>query len=111
MIQRLWEPLSCDEASVSRLAAALGIAPLTARLLCIRGQGDPESARRFLSPSLADLHDPFALADMEVAVRRILAAIARRERIGLHCSYDVDWGTSTEIRRHALELAGANDRH
>ena len=55
MIHRLWEPVSCNEASVGRLATALGIAPMTARLLCIRGQGDPESARRFLSPSLTDL--------------------------------------------------------
>ena len=111
MLPRLWEPLSCDEASVSRLATVLGITPLTARLLCIRGQGDPESARRFLSPSLADLHDPFALADMEVAVRRILAAIARRERIAVHGDYDVDGVTSTVILRRALELLGADVGH
>ena len=111
MIHRLWEPVSCNEASVGRLATALGIAPMTARLLCIRGQGDPESARRFLSPSLTDLHDPFGLADMEVAVQRILGAIARRERIAIHGDYDVDGVTSTVILRRALEMLGADVGH
>jgi len=111
MIHRLWEPVSCNETSVGRLASALGISPMTARLLCIRGQGDPESARKFLSPSLTDLHDPFGLADMEVAVQRILGAIARRERIAIHGDYDVDGVTSTVILRRALELLGADVGH
>src|SRR5712691_7497853 len=111
MIHRLWEPVSCNETSVGRLASALGISPMTARLLCIRGQGDPESARKFLSPSLTDLHDPFGLADMEVAVQRILGAIARRERIAIHGDYDVDGVTSTVILRRALELLGADVVH
>src|SRR3989449_1480570 len=111
MIHRLWEPVSCNETSVGRLASALGISPMTARLLCIRGQGDPESARRFLSPSLTDVHDPFGLADMEVAVQRILGAIARRERIAIHGDYDVDGVTSTVILRRALEMLGAAVGH
>jgi single-stranded-DNA-specific exonuclease len=108
---RIWESLSCDDAAVDRLAAALQVSPVTARLLCIRGLDDPERARRFLSPSLTDLHDPFALADMRVAVDRIQAAIARRERIAIHGDYDVDGVTSTVILRRALELLGADVTH
>jgi single-stranded-DNA-specific exonuclease len=84
---------------------------MTARLLCIRGLGDIEGARRFLSPSLDDLHDPFRLAGMAAAVDRILAAIARRERIAIHGDYDVDGVTSTVILRRALELLGADVVH
>ena len=73
MIQRLWQPLQCDDAKVDALVQELGVAPLTARLLCIRGISDLDEARRFLSPSLDDLLDPFALTDMAVAVDRILA--------------------------------------
>jgi single-stranded-DNA-specific exonuclease len=108
---RIWAPLACDEAAIEPLASTLRISPLTARLLCIRGLGDLDRARRFLSPSLADLHDPFALADMPAAVDRILGAIARHERIAIHGDYDVDGVTSTVILRRALELLGADVTH
>src|SRR6185503_8764950 len=80
-------------------------------LLCIRGHGSLDEARRFLSPRLEDLHDPFRLADMPVAVDRILAAIAAKERIAIHGDYDVDGVTSTVILRRALELLGADVVH
>ena len=110
-MQRLWEPLACDEARAQALVQELGISSITARLLCIRGISDVDEARRFLSPSLDDLLDPFALADMAVAVDRILAAIARGERIAVHGDYDVDGVTSTVILRRALELLGADVVH
>ena len=111
VIQRLWQPLQCDDAKAEALVHELGIAPVTARLLCIRGISDLDQARRFLSPSLDDLLDPFALTDMPVAVDRILAAIARSERIAVHGDYDVDGVTSTVILRRALELLGADVIH
>src|SRR5476649_259544 len=51
------------------------------------------------------------LADMGVAVDRIMAAIARKERIAIHGDYDVDGITSTVILRRALELLGGNVIH
>jgi single-stranded-DNA-specific exonuclease len=48
---------------------------------------------------------------MTPAVERILAAIARRERIAIHGDYDVDGVTSTVILRRALELLGADVIH
>ena len=106
-----WQTIACNDAAATNLAAALGIAPIVARLLCQRGLSDPEQASRFLHPSLDQLHDPFALADMRVAVDRILAAIARREKIAIHGDYDVDGITSTVILRRALELLGADVVH
>jgi len=108
---RIWESLPCDDAALTRLAGELNVSDVTARLLCIRGLGDPDAARRFLRPSLDDLHDPFALADMAPAVERILAAIERKERIAIHGDYDVDGVTSTVILRRALELLGADVTH
>jgi single-stranded-DNA-specific exonuclease len=96
---------------VAGLAAELNVSPTTARLLSIRGMGDVDRARRFLSPSLDDLHDPFALAGMETAVGRVLGAIERKERIAIHGDYDVDGVTSTVILRRALELLGADVTH
>jgi single-stranded-DNA-specific exonuclease len=108
---RIWSPLPCDDTAVARLSAQLGITPTTARLLCIRGLADLDDARRFLYPSLDDLHDPFALAGMAPAVERILGAIVRKERIAIHGDYDVDGVTSTVILRRALELMGADVTH
>src|SRR5437867_6895118 len=106
-----WDPLPCDNDAAARLAAAVSVPPLVARLLCQRGLGDPDLAARFLHPSLEHLHDPLMLADMGVAVDRIMAAIARQERIAIHGDYDVDGITSTVILRRALELLGAQVVH
>jgi single-stranded-DNA-specific exonuclease len=108
---KIWQDQPCDDAAATQLADALGIAVVTARLLCQRGFSDPELARRFLRPSLDDLHDPFTLADMPAVVDRVFAAIARKERIAIHGDYDVDGVTSTVILRRALELLGADVVH
>ena len=111
MIAPRWEATPCDEAATDALAAALRIAPPIARLLCQRGFSDPELAARFLNPTLDHLHDPWRLADMGVAVDRLLGAIARKERIAIHGDYDVDGVTSTVILRRALEMLGADVVH
>jgi single-stranded-DNA-specific exonuclease len=107
----IWQHQHCDEDAASRLAAALDLESPVARLLCQRGLGDAELARRFLNPTLDHLHDPMALADMRVAVDRIMAAVARKERIAIHGDYDVDGVTSTVILRRLLELLGADVIH
>jgi single-stranded-DNA-specific exonuclease len=106
-----WDTLPCDAAASNRLAAALNVPPVVARLLCLRGLDDPEMARRFLNPALDHLHDPLLLADMRIAVDRIMAAIAAKERIAIHGDYDVDGVTSTVIVRRALEMLGADVMH
>jgi len=107
----IWETLSCDDAAVAELSNALQISGVAARLLCIRGISDVDRARRFLSPTLDDLLDPFTLTDMGTAVERILSAIALKQRIAIHGDYDVDGITSTVILRRALELIGADVTH
>ena len=106
-----WHLSACDDAAAGALADALKVPAIVARLLCQRGLGDPECAARFLDPRLEHLHDPMLLADMRPAVERILAAIARCERIAIHGDYDVDGITSTVILRRALELLGADVVH
>jgi len=107
----LWQHLPCDDGRAEALAAALGVHPVIARLLCLRGLGDAAEATRFLNPSLDQLHDPFKLTDMLRAVERLEAALARRERIAIHGDYDVDGITSTVILRRALEMLGGDVVH
>jgi single-stranded-DNA-specific exonuclease len=103
--------LACDQAATKTLAAALKIEPAVARILCQRGLSDPELAERFLNPTIEHLHDPMKLAGMREAVERIMAAVARKERIAIHGDYDVDGVTSTVILRRALEMLGGDVVH
>jgi len=107
----LWHHLPCNDDQATALAAALGVHPIVARLLCLRGMAEPEDASRFLNPSMDHLHDPFKLADMDRAVERLERALAQRERIAIHGDYDVDGITSTVILRRALELLGGDVVH
>jgi single-stranded-DNA-specific exonuclease len=111
MIPFIWEHAPCDDTRAEALARELGIEPMLGRLLAIRGLSDPDAASRFLRPALAHLHDPMRLADMPAAVERLLAAIARRERIAIHGDYDVDGITSTVILRRSLEMLGGEVVH
>ena len=99
------------EAGAARLSIELGIHMPAARVLWQRGFLEAEQARRFLSPTLADLHDPFLLRGMDLAVTRILQAVQQREPILLYGDYDVDGTTSVVVLRKALEMAGADVSH
>jgi single-stranded-DNA-specific exonuclease len=88
------------------LVSELGVSALAARVLCARGYGDPSSARRFLSPSAADLHDPFLLTDMSRAAERLARAVKNRESILLYGDYDVDGTSALVILKTAIALAG-----
>ena len=88
------------------LSAALGIGPPLAKVLWNRGFREAEAARRFLNPSLDDLHDPFRLRDMREAVDRLLRAIRGGEKILIYGDYDVDGATAVVILIKAIELAG-----
>ena len=107
----VWEHLTGDETHISALVSALGIDPVIAHLLVVRGIVAPDKAERFLHPSIDHLHDPFQLADLPLAVDRLLRAIDRKERIAVHGDYDVDGVTSTVILRRLLELLGADVVH
>jgi single-stranded-DNA-specific exonuclease len=107
----VWNTRPHDQAAASALASALGVSPITARLLAIRGLTDPDQASRFMNPSLDQLYDPFRLAGLECAADRLLQAITNRDRIAIHGDYDVDGITSTVILRRALELLGADVGH
>nr|WP_318539050.1 hypothetical protein [Terribacillus saccharophilus] len=49
----------------------LGVSPLVEQLLIQRGITSEEVAKRFLHPSLEDLHSPELISDIDVATERI----------------------------------------
>lgn len=81
----------------ARLQRELGVGPLVATILAGRGYIEPDAAATFLHPSLDDLHPAEALPDFDAAVREILGARERGERIFVHGDYDVDGVTSAAL--------------
>jgi len=90
-----WTLIDTDEAKAEALAERLGVSKVMAQLLVQRGVDSAERAEEFLRPRLAVLDDPFALSNMEAAVRRIEQAFARQEDVVVFGDYDVDGVTST----------------
>lgn len=86
-----------QELQCRHLARELRISEPSARLLVVRGITTGEEARRFVRPSLADLHDPFLMQDMDRAVERLLRAVESRERIMVYGDYDVDGTTAVAL--------------
>ena len=110
-IPAIWEHSDVDESLATALSQALGINPIVARLLLLRGVTTPDEASRFLNPTLDQLHDPFLVTDLRLGVDRLLAAIERGERIAIHGDYDVDGVTSTVMLRRTVELLGGHVVH
>ena len=92
---------------IRRLARALGVPEIAARLLIRRGYGDAAAARAFLQPSMQDLHDPALLPGAERAATRLARAVAEGQPIVIYGDYDVDGVTASAILWHTLHLAGA----
>ncbi|MFS4445914.1 single-stranded-DNA-specific exonuclease RecJ [Maribacter sp. 2307UL18-2] len=82
---------------IDALSDALNVNGLVAQLLLQRGIDTYEKAKKFFRPQLTDLHDPFSMKDMEVAVARIESAIASNENILVYGDYDVDGTTSVAL--------------
>lgn len=78
-----------------------------ARALVVRGIDSFERARHFFRPSLDTLHDPFSMADMDLAAARVVEAIERSEQILVYGDYDVDGTTATALLVSALRSMGA----
>src|SRR5574344_1075635 len=86
-----------DPAKVERLAAEVGIDKVLADLLVKRGVETFDQARAFFRPSLDDLHDPFLMKDMDVAVERLHKAVVTGEKILVYGDYDVDGTTAVAL--------------
>ncbi|MHA4737051.1 single-stranded-DNA-specific exonuclease RecJ [Dyadobacter sp. MSC1_007] len=101
MIEKRWihhPPFTPDQQQVVReLAESLKVSPSLATLLVQRGILDFEQSRNFFRPEITHMHDPFLMKDMELAVARIVKAIASNEKILVYGDYDVDGTTSVAL--------------
>jgi single-stranded-DNA-specific exonuclease len=86
-----------DESIIHKIASSLEIPTSLAVALNARGVNDEIEAKKFFMPSLDDLHDPFLMDGMDIAVERILKAVENKEIIWIHGDYDVDGTSSTAM--------------
>ncbi|KAA6328678.1 Single-stranded-DNA-specific exonuclease RecJ [termite gut metagenome] len=92
-----YRPIHNQEEKSRALAKELGINPVLGRLLMQRDITNIEKAGKFFHPQLSDLHNPFLMNDMDIAVERLNQAIEKKERILIYGDYDVDGTTSVAL--------------
>jgi len=86
-----------NEEAITSLASELGIDRPLAQLLTQRNVNTYKEAREFFRPDLDDLHDPFLMKDMHVAIQRIQDAIQEGEKVMIYGDYDVDGTTAVAL--------------
>ena len=86
-----------EKEKVQALQNALQVDETIATLLVQRGIETFEQAKTFFRPTLADLHNPYLMKDMDKAVSRIEKAIANNENILVFGDYDVDGTTAVSL--------------
>jgi single-stranded-DNA-specific exonuclease len=93
-----WNPKSKpNPEKVQAIQQALQVDEIIATLLVQRGIETFEQAKTFFRPTLADLHNPYLMKDMDKAVARIDKAIANNENILVFGDYDVDGTTAVSL--------------
>jgi single-stranded-DNA-specific exonuclease len=97
-----------DSIKVNQLAKELGIEKTLAKILVQRNINSFDKAKQFFRPSLEDLHDPFLMKDMGIAVQRIENAIANNENILVFGDYDVDGTTAVSLMSSYLKTIHPN---
>ncbi|APZ45448.1 single-stranded-DNA-specific exonuclease RecJ [Polaribacter reichenbachii] len=97
-----------DKEKVDNLANALGVDKTIAAILCQRNIETFEGAKKYFRPSLDDIHDPFLMKDMDLAVQRIEKAISENENILIYGDYDVDGTTAVSLVSSYLKTIHSN---
>ena len=90
-------PTTEDQACAATLADEVRVNPAIAQMLVARGIRTAEEAKQYFRPQLLELHDPYLMKDMDVAVERLNEAMGQRERIMVYGDYDVDGCTAVAL--------------
>lgn len=99
-----WRSLPVPNAGITEaLTAQVTKDPLLSHLLASRGVKDFSGAKEFFRPSIAHLHDPYRMKDMDVAVERIEKARITQEHVMVYGDYDVDGTTSVALVSEFLD--------
>ena len=101
-------PTTKQKEDAKRLSEELYMSPILCGLLLQRGIKTAAEARNFFRPKLSNLHDPFLMNDMDIAVERLNKALGRKERIMVYGDYDVDGTTAVALVYKFLQQFSLN---
>ncbi len=93
-MKKRWIIEQADKEIVAHLQHALQINPVLCEILVQRRITNFEEARSYFRPQLSELHDPFLMKDMHLAVDCILQSISSGKKMLVYGDYDVDGTTS-----------------
>ena len=93
---------------VEKIALALGINPIVAKLLYNRGYHDEQSAKAFIYMESEMLRDPFMMKDVDKAIDALKSALDAGKKITVYGDYDVDGVTSVCTLYLYLKSLGAD---
>ncbi len=102
----LWIFPKDDPSWIKKIIDEFNIHPVTAQILASRNFKNLEEIHDYLYAKLPDLHDPDLFLDMDVAVSRVLKALANKEKILVYGDNDVDGITGTTLLTEFFEYLG-----
>lgn len=105
-MNKKWQIYETDEKKIQELQEKYQINQLLATILVNRNITKKEEIRLFLEPTRNDFYDPFLMTDMEKAVKRIITAIEKQEKVTIYGDYDVDGITSITVLKSFLQDRG-----
>jgi single-stranded-DNA-specific exonuclease len=86
-----------DNKILEKLSQEINVSTSIATILAQRGITDYETAKKFFTPDIKDLHNPFLMKGMEKAVELIEKAIEKKQNILVYGDYDVDGTTAVSL--------------
>ena len=107
MGRKLWNVKKVDKTLAAGLAERNQLYPLAALIASSRGVDTDEKVRAFFYHEI-EPSSPYALPDMDKAVKAIQNALDRFDRIAICGDYDADGVTATALLYSYLEQQGAD---
>lgn len=105
---KFWRFCPHDAERIATLERSVGVSPVVAQLLSVRGIHDCDVARCFLDAKLNGLRDPEGLPGASEVAERLYAALAAKRRIVIYGDYDCDGMTAAAILYRCLKLLGGD---
>ena len=105
-MNKKWQIYETNNEKIKELKNKYNLNDLLATILVNRNITQEDQIRLFLNPTRDDFYDPFLITDMEIAVKRIIEAVNKKQKVTIYGDYDVDGITSITVLKSFLKDVG-----